>query len=43
MIFVGDIASPSNRFTKDLIQSLKDHEEIFGDKLLVANLEGLLS
>ena len=43
MIFVGDIASPTPYTTRELVQFLEEHEAIFGKKLLIGNLEGLLS
>jgi len=43
MIFVGDIASPNSRTTEELLQFLKRNVELFGDKTLIGNLEGLLS
>ena len=43
MIFVGDIASPNEKYSNYLSVIFNNHKEIFSGKGLVCNLEGLLS
>ncbi len=41
MIFLGDIASPNPECSKDFLESMKKHLEVFKGQCVVANLEGL--
>jgi hypothetical protein len=43
MIFLGDIASPDEKCSNDLLKSMKLCKHLFEDKCVVANLEGLLA
>ena len=43
MIFIGDIASPNSECSNQLLASLKEHENVFKNNFVIANLEGLLS
>lgn len=43
MIFLGDIASPTQECSNNLYNSLRKYLHIFADDCVVANLEGLIS
>jgi hypothetical protein len=43
MIFLGDIASPNESCSNDLLDSFKKYSKIFDGKPVIANLEGLIA
>ena len=42
IVFLGDIASPNISCSNDFEKSLKEHQDVFNNKCVIANLEGLL-
>lgn len=42
MLFIGDLASPSAETSADLEKSFQKNRDLFSDKIIVANLEGLI-